>query len=163
MIYQNEDFIYDSETGILYHARYKRSRWGINRWTPCSPQKNGEGYLQTTYKSKLVLQHRLAYYLVKGYWPEYEIDHIDHDRANNKWSNLRVATRQQQTQNASISLNNTSGITGVNWDKTRNKWMVRISINGVPTNIGRFDSLEEATQARKDAEATHGYHENHGS
>ena len=54
-----------------------------------------------------------------------------------------VETKQKMSEN-SISRKtsrNTSGYIGVNFDKTRNKWLVRININGKPKNIGRYEDL----------------------
>lgn len=47
---------------------------------------------------------------------------------------------------------NKSGVVGVNWDKSRNKWMAGIRFKGKKYNLGRFDDFELAVQARKEAE-----------
>nr|WP_325051681.1 AP2 domain-containing protein [Sinorhizobium meliloti] len=66
-------------------------------------------------------------------------------------------------RNAKKPVTNTSGVPGVNWDKGRGKWLVRIGVGERKTrNLGRFDSFDAAIAARKSAERHHGYHENHG-
>lgn len=58
------------------------------------------------------------------------VDHIDTNPYNNKFNNLRLATRSQNSQNKSMGRNNTSGVKGVYWDKTRKRWRARIMHKG---------------------------------
>lgn len=58
------------------------------------------------------------------------VDHIDTNPRNNKFNNLRLATRSQNSQNKSMGRNNTSGVKGVYWDKSRNRWRARIMHKG---------------------------------
>lgn len=81
-----------------------------------------------------------------------EVDHINHNPSDNRRENLRVVSTAQNQMNTVINKNNTSGIKGVNWDKGCNKWRVRISINGERLTLGYYNTLEEAAQARCDAE-----------
>lgn len=53
---------------------------------------------------------------------------------------------------AQIPKNNTSGIKGVCWDKKRKKWVAQIGFKGYNYHLGRFDTKEEAGEARKKAE-----------
>ena len=55
-----------------------------------------------------------------------EVDHIDHDRANNRWSNLRAASPSINRKNRTLQANNTSGCSGVDWRKQRNRWRASI-------------------------------------
>lgn len=84
-----------------------------------------------------------------------EVDHIDGNRSNNKWSNLRNGTRSDNLRNIALKRNNTSGHHGVHFSKQRQQWTVTIG-------VGSFDSKEEAIAARKRAEEMLGYHPNHG-
>lgn len=106
--------------------------------------------------------HRLAWLYVHGSFPKNEIDHIDHDRLNNRIDNLRDVTRQENKKNTSISSSNTSGFMGVCWDNSVEKWMVTISISGKRKTLGRFTNINDAIEARKAANIKYGYHENHG-
>ena len=56
-------------------------------------------------------------------------DHADRNPLNNRRSNLRLATEFENAQNKSKSKCNTSGFTGVSWDKESNKWAAYIKIN----------------------------------
>jgi len=100
---------------------------------------------------KLFYAHRIIYLIYNGKWPDYEIDHIDGNRINNKPSNLREATRSQNQTNLGITKRNKSGIRGVWWDKNRKKWASQIQKNHKVKSLGRFDTIEEAYQAYKNA------------
>lgn len=80
------------------------------------------------------------------------VDHINHNRLDNRKSNLRVCTYQQNSMNSGKRNDNKSGITGICWDKSRSKWKSYININSKRINIGRFNTKEEAIKARKQAE-----------
>lgn len=71
---------------------------------------------------------------------------------DNRKSNLRVATNQQNSMNCGLSSNNKSGYKGVHWDKSRNKWIASIKLNYKTIHLGRFDSIEDAINARQKAE-----------
>ena len=53
---------------------------------------------------------------------------------------------------AKIPKNNTSGVKGVFWDKSREKWSASITFQGKKISLGRFDIIEDAAKARKAAE-----------
>lgn len=59
-----------------------------------------------------------------GEWPERDIDHINRDGLDNRWSNLRLATKSQNMRNHGLFKTNTSGMTGVHWDRCAKKWRV---------------------------------------
>lgn len=51
-----------------------------------------------------------------------------------------------------INKNNSSGHKGVHYDKQRKKWVAQITFQRKNHNLGRFNTLEEAVEARKKAE-----------
>jgi hypothetical protein len=80
-------------------------------------------------------------------------DHEDRDGSNNRKNNLRIASCRQNAINRSLSPLNTSGITGVEWRKSENKWCAKINKEkGKQRIIGRFNTKEEAIKARLEAE-----------
>jgi len=121
------------------------------------------GYIQVRIETKSYLAHRLIFLLMTGRWPKHEIDHIDHDTGNNRWGNLREATRGENSKNQSSNSRNTSGHIGVCWDKNRKKWEAKINVKRRNVHIGRFEKFEDACNARKAAEKKYGFHPNHGA
>lgn len=89
------------------------------------------------------------------------IDHINHDKTDNRIENLRQVTHSENHKNRKYR-KNTSGCTGVNIYKRTGKWIVTIAIEGVGTNLGYYSDFFEACCVRKSAEVQHGYHLNHG-
>lgn len=106
--------------------------------------------------------HRLAFLYMEGSLPENCVDHISGDGTANKWVNLRRATRQENQRNMRLSVRNTSGHSGVGWDKVNNKWSCLISVGGKNIRIGRFADIRDAIAARKAANIKYGFHPNHG-
>lgn len=81
------------------------------------------------------------------------IDHINtHMKNDNRKNNLRVITQQKNTMNRMKLSNNTSGTTGVSFDKRKNKWVAYISYNKKRIHLGYFVLKEDAIKARKEAE-----------
>ena len=79
-------------------------------------------------------------------------DHEDRNPLNNRRINLRSATQQENRINSSIRKDNTSGVTGVCFDRTSNKWVVSITNNYKTTELGRYISKEDAIRVRLNAE-----------
>ena len=96
-----------------------------------------------------------------GDWP-CEIDHIDGNGLNNKISNLRNVSRVENSKNQRKSTRNKSGVVGVCWDRTYNKWKASIRVNGVLHHVGQFKSLFDAVCASKQSELKYDFHRNHG-
>lgn len=90
-------------------------------------------------------------------FPNEEVDHIDLNPLNNRRSNLRLTSHQQNSANRRKPISNTSGFKGVCWDKQTNKWQAKIGVNNKQKYLGRFDTPEEAYAAYcKAAEELHG-------
>ena len=79
-------------------------------------------------------------------------DHINRDPFNNRKYNLRTATPIENARNKSLSINNTSGIIGVSWDKNHEKWEAYIGINYKRKRLGRYTNQKDAIIARLTAE-----------
>jgi hypothetical protein len=106
---------------------------------------DGRGYKQGSLFDKKYRAHRVVWALVYNSWPDEEIDHVDGNGLNNRMSNLRLATRFQNCQNAKIRINNVSGLKGVS--KNRSKWRARIKVNGVLHRLGNYETAHEAHEA----------------
>lgn len=100
----------------------------------------------TLYMHRLIWEHHF------GPIPEnYEIDHIDGDRLNNRKANLRLVTSHQNKMNSRLRSDNSSGFKGVTWSKDKRRWQAQIMKHGKNHVLGRFKTPEEAAEAYKDA------------
>jgi len=108
------------------------------------------GYIQICYKTKDYRAHRLFWFLQTGHDPGgLTVDHIDENKLNNKFCNLRLADCSQQQHNKSKPINNTSGHRGVCWDKEKQKYVVHINFYKKRIKVGRYKTLEQAIAARQ--------------
>lgn len=80
------------------------------------------------------------------------VDHIDGDTMNNRKSNLRVCETKENLRNSKHRINNTSGYKGVTWFKPTKKWMAHIMVDYKHKTLGYFENIEDAIEARKNAE-----------
>jgi hypothetical protein len=83
------------------------------------------------------------------------VDHVNHNILDNRKSNLRVITHQQNMFNRKLHRNNSSGVAGVSFVPRRNSWEVRISIDGKETFLGSRKEKTDAIQLRLEAEKKH--------
>lgn len=150
---------YDPDTGLFTWAENigSRARAGDEA---CG--KNHYGYIHIGVNGKRYMAHRLAFLYMIGRFPLDQTDHINHNPADNRWINLREVNNIENGRNISMKKNNTSGVTGVHWNKQCNKWRSRIALCGVTKNLGSFENKNDAVIARKMAEQKYGFHENHG-
>lgn len=111
-----------------------------------------DGYRRISVNGKLYKASRLAFLYMLGYFPEHEVDHRNRIRHDDRWCNLRHTSRQCNGKNCSISIRNTSGVTGVHWANNLNKWRARIKTNGGAKSLGCFEKLVDAVRARWNAE-----------
>lgn len=128
-------FSYDKETGVI------RRSCGTPTGT-----LNKSGYIYIGIKDKRVGAHRLAWFLVTGSWPETTVDHINRVKSDNRWCNLRLASRNQQGYNREANRNSTSRYKGVSLYR-KTKWRAYARIDGVGKHIGIFNTELEAKLA----------------
>ena len=113
------------------------------------------GYIESRIDGKLVKMHRLIMGVDD---PKIKVDHKFHDENgmprtyDNRKINLRLCTQQENMWNSKLRSNNTSGETGVSWEKETGMWRARIFINGKGIHLGRFTDFDEAVKVRKKAE-----------
>lgn len=123
----------------------------------------GNGYITIGLFGRRYLAHRLVWIMHNGDIDKgMQIDHINHDRSDNRIENLRVVSNKVNGMNQSARKNNTSGVTGVNWNKRKGKWCGEVWDDGRKIHVGYFDDIMEAEKAVKSVRVKVGYHENHG-
>jgi hypothetical protein len=139
---------YNPETGVLMWrvARPRADQWSnVGSLTP-------QGYLRTSIRGRAYFVHSLIWLYVYGYFPENDIDHIDRVKTNNCLGNLRVVSKCCSAQNKSVYKNNKSGIKGVHWCNTTQRWRVCIVLSKGQRVIGSFEDFTEAVCLRLAAE-----------
>lgn len=147
---------YDPETGIFtWLARPLRPEWeqqdrGWNTrqvGTKAGALKNGRYIHIRIYAERTYLAHRLAWLYVTGSWPQEHIDHINCVKMDNRFSNLREATRLQNNKNVPHLSTNLSGLKGAHFDNRDGRYYPRIMTNGVVRSLGGYDTAQEAHEA----------------
>jgi hypothetical protein len=149
-------FAYDSETGLIYWWARK-----AGAWKQTGKSSRNQGRLCMGFGGRVDYVHRVVWWVVYGEMPK-EIDHINHDFTDNRLSNLRNVERADNAKNRPLNRTNVSGVNGVHWVSRNQKWCASIYIDGKQRSLGYFASFDEAVKARRDAEAKHGFHPNHG-
>lgn len=105
------------------------------------------GYFKIRFLGKEYLAHRLAWLSIYGDFPEGILDHIDQDKLNNSINNLREVSISENGHNTKIYSTNKSGYKNIFWDKTLNKYSVKLCKNNIKYNIGTYHTLEGAKLA----------------
>lgn len=167
---------YSPQTGEMIW-RVRSERWFANTANPkhqaaawnarCAGNiafgaRDAQGYESGRIFNKTQKAHRVIWKIMTGREPKGDIDHIDGNRSNNTWKNLREVTRSENQKNKCRARNNTSGVTGVHWNQACNKWAAGIESNGVRRSLGFFETIDEAAEARRAAEKSLGFTERHG-
>lgn len=121
-------------------------------WT--KHQNSSNNYRAIRIEDTIYQAHRLAWFYMTGEWPVNDIDHINRKRNDNRWSNLRSVSRQENLTNKSKYKNNTSDIPGVTEIKGKKgiRWRAYIYKDKKQINLGTFLNIEEAKKAREAAE-----------
>jgi hypothetical protein len=133
---------YDPDTGLFVW----RVSCGTARRGDVAGGPHGSGYLRIRLGRGRYYAHRLAFLYMTGALPLAEVDHIDRDRANNAWGNLRSATRSENAANRTLQSNNASGHRGVYRHSQSLRWVAEGKISGRKVHLGVFDCLEEAAR-----------------
>ena len=145
---------YDPETGVFtWKERSDVPKESNSRFAgkeAGSKRKGGNtSYIYIMINFNLYLAHRLAWLYMTGEWPHEDTDHIDGNGLNNRFKNLRLATRGQNKANSRVRKDNKLGVKGV--DRYGNKYRARIRINGRLTYLGYFNTAQEASAAYEKA------------
>ncbi len=147
--------------GLLIRRKTNNSRHKVGEL--CGYFHKSSGYMYVGIKGKEYQIHRVVWTLFNGIIPYgYCIDHIDHNKTNNRIENLRIVTHSENMKNQIKRKNNTSGKMGVYWKKANKKWASEICIDGKQIHLGLFLKYSDAVDSRKNAEVLYGFHNNHG-
>jgi len=143
---------YCPETGVFTNIRFNRPTGAVAK----------TGYLTSNINNYPRLLHRMAYLYMTGSIPG-QVDHINHDRSDNRWCNLRPADQITNSRNMSMRSSNKSGVCGVHWDRTQSRWVAYIKVYWKRKHLYGGKDFFLAVCARKSAELRYGFHPNHGA
>jgi hypothetical protein len=155
-----ELFSWDIDQGYLV--------WRVTRGSGTKGSRAGTinncGYLSTSIKGERYLIHRIIWMLGSGSDPMgLQVDHINGNRLDNRFCNLRIAERIDNNKNVKVHRDNKCGHLGITQHKP-GVWRARIMKNGKNMHIGLFASIEQAVEARRKAELEfHGDFSSHAS
>lgn len=150
---------YDPITGEL--------SWKIAKSNAIKPGKilqynKNVGYVLVIIDKKQYLAHQIIWILMTGELPNKIVDHIDNNPQNNKWDNLRLATKGENAYNSKIRVDNTTGVKGVYFCTKYKRYIGQIKKNGIRYKA-HFVSLTEAKVWINNKRAElHGEFTNHG-
>jgi hypothetical protein len=132
---------YCPETGQFTHLQSKgRKKAGM----PAGSLRR-DGYVYVMFDGFRGMAHQFAFLYVTGEWPTQEIDHIDGNKANNAFANLRQVSRRMNTENKRTARRtNTTGLLGVS--RKGNRFIASIMHKGRRFHLGVFETAAEAHQ-----------------
>ena len=146
------------------YTNYQVSWWGRVRNAKTGrilkPQGGGHGYNHVNLSKPGKTQiHRIHLLVAREWAPNPEgkrcVDHIDGNKANNNWENLRYATHSENSRNMKKHADGSSIYKGVAYNKALNKWQAQMHMNGKQTYLGVFVDEREAAEAYNAAAAEH--------
>ena len=143
---------YNPDTGLFTWRNPQQKRF-VGKVAGC----NSLGYTRIKLDGKSYMAHRLAWLYMTGEWPELEVDHINRDKSDNRWCNLRQVHRAENMRNAGNYATCKSGVSGVCFHKAVSKWYAQISDDGKRKYLGVYDSKLDAVEARLLEELELGY------
>lgn len=140
---------YDPDTGAITNKVTRNARALQGALAGC---KTTSGYIALQIDGKKYQAHRLIWLYMTGEWPSDEIDHINRVRDDNRWVNLRVVSRKQNSWNTGAHAKSRSGVKGVAYVARYDKWQVQMRVDGRTHYVGVYNTIDEAAKARRDAE-----------
>lgn len=133
---------YCKDTGWFYRLTNTRG-WRYPIGSVSGAVNPIHGYVMIRVDNKLHYGHRLAWFYVTGQWPIDEIDHANRNRADNRWANLREATRGQNQANRKVKRKGLKGVTPT----PEGRWKARAGFDGEQVHIGHFETEKDAHMA----------------
>ena len=135
------NYTYDREKGQVFNNKTGK---------PCSGT-DSHGYIRLTVhlhpKKRSIAKHHMVWFFEYGEWPTSQLDHIDGNKLNNHFTNLRLVTSRENIQSYHRLKKSSSKYLGVSWSKAKKKWVGHIWIDKNLNFLGYFDCELEAARA----------------
>ena len=151
----NECFEYLPEEGRLKYKHRPESHFPSTKvykwWNSRFEGKYADNFV-TEQRYRVVIIYSVHYAAHRVIWKmmtgkdagEFQIDHINQIRDDNRYENLRLATREGNQQNKFTYSNNKTGVKGVRFDIRKKRYVAEIQVNKVNKYVGQFETLEDA-------------------
>lgn len=109
---------------------------------------DGKGYRWVKHDGIWISHHSIVFAVNSGRWPEKDLDHINRDRRDNRFENLREATGIENKVNSKVSIRNKTGASGVWLNKKTGRYRAKATLNYKEYYLGEFNTLGEAFEVR---------------
>lgn len=139
---------YNSKAGIFtWRVDKFRQHGGGNAHKGARAGTINNGYQRIKIDGVIYRAARLAVLWMTGLFPSGDVDHKNLHRSDDRWINLRLASRSQNKANARAQKGKTVPLKGVSWDRQRRKYYASIRVNNRSINLGRYARAEDAHAA----------------
>jgi len=139
-----QHLIYDPITGIFVwkEPRAKRCKVGDMAGT-----MHSRGYIHIKLFGVCYKAHRLAFLYMTGHWPKEQVDHVNSDRSDNSWNNLRdLSPSNNQYNRRGATKSSSTGMLGASVLPS-GKYRAQIKYKGKVIYLGEYHTPEEAHNA----------------
>ena len=158
-LYINENFRYEPDTGLIYYKKHTHKQGPKRKMNKPVGSSASIGYVQVSFRINnhniRVQAHRLAWYLYYGEVPSDLIDHIDHNRINNKINNLRATNhskniRHSSIQKAKLKKRKEGCCIGVfkKGENRKKPYQVKYTMDNKYKSLGYYTTMVEAAKVR---------------
>lgn len=150
---------YNKDTGVFTWIKPTSNSVRVGQ-VAGTPDK--DGYIVIRFNKKHIKAHRLAWFYVYGRWPVNHIDHINQIKNDNRISNLRDITANENRLNTKLYASNSTGVHGVYFHKKSKKYCAQLSKDKKHYYGGLHNNLDEARKWVDSKLKELGFHPNHG-
>jgi hypothetical protein len=152
---------YDPTLGIFQWLPTANVK-GISAGSRAGSIETRSGYRRIKLNGKMYTEHRLVWFYVHGVWPTGVIDHINHDRSDNRIQNLRDVTHKENMLNKKALTTSITGHQGIWFNQKTSRYVAEITKDGKKVYQKSFTTANLAIEAREAKLKQLGFHENHG-
>lgn len=165
-----DSYLYDERTGEFFHRipdhNPFKTEHALRTWiTKYAGKKagklNDQGYAYLHLHYRWMRAHRFVWFLKTGKWPVGIVDHINGDRSDNRFENLRLVDQSANMMNRRRGTDNKTGVIGVSL--RGNSYVASICVRGKSRYLGSYSTLEAARDARLAAQAKSDFGPTHGA
>lgn len=146
---------YDPTTGVCTRLRAFKGPCSVGDVLGKKSKGKENDYLSVDLAGGRYKLHRLIWVYMTGSFPEFEVDHENGVRYDNRWKNLRPCGRVHNQQNYKLPVTNKTGYLGVHYNKKRNRYRAQIRYGGEQHRLGYFKTAAEAGAAYLAAKRKH--------